>query len=163
MSHFLRNDQVFPDLAIPAVGGGTLNVPGDLAGDYGLILIYRGQWCPFCNEQIAAFAEASEALAQAGIKVVAFSADDEETTCAFAEKHGVTFRMGHSADVATVVAATGAYDSRSAAAGHFLESTGFVLAPDGTVLNVTYSSRAIGRLAPRDVVRLVTFMRSHTG
>ncbi len=162
MSQHLQNDQVLPALEIPAVGGGTLSFPGDLTGSYAVILIYRGHWCPFCNEQIAAFVDASEALAQAGIKVVAFSVDDEEATRAFVEKHGVPFRMGHSANLYAVVDATGAYQSRSPAGDPFLESTGFVLAPDGTIVNVTYSSRAIGRLVPDDVVRLVTYLRSQT-
>jgi len=76
MGQHLKNGEIFPELKIPAVGGGTLSLPGDLAGSYGVILIYRGHWCPFCNEQMAAFANAAEALSQAGIKVVAFSVDD---------------------------------------------------------------------------------------
>jgi hypothetical protein len=32
MSQHLKNGQIFPELKIPAVGGGTLNLPGDLAG-----------------------------------------------------------------------------------------------------------------------------------
>ena len=131
MSQHLQNGQVFPQLEISAVGGGSLALPGDLAGSYGVILIYRGHWCPFCNEQMAAFASAAESMSQAGIKIVAFSVDDEPATTAFVEKHHIPFKMGHSADVETVVAATGAYDMQVPARGHFLESTGFVLAPDG--------------------------------
>jgi peroxiredoxin len=162
MSQHLKNGQIFPDLKIPAVGGGTLSLPGDLAGSYGVILIYRGHWCPFCNEQMAAFANASEALAQEGIKVVAFSVDDEAATAEFLEKHHIPFKMGHSANVETVVSATGAYDTQFPTRGHFLETTGFVLAPDGTIVNAVYSSRAIGRLVPSDVIRLVAFMKSLT-
>lgn len=160
MSQHLKNGQIFPELRIPALGGGTLNLPGDLAGSYSVILIYRGHWCPFCNEQMAAFANASEALAQAGIKVVAFSVDDEAATADFVQKHHIPFRIGHSANVGTVVGATGAYDTQSPTRGHFLETTGFVLAPDGTIVNAVYASRAIGRLVPGDVIRLVAFMKS---
>jgi peroxiredoxin len=160
MSQHLKNGQVFPELKIPAVNGGTLSLPGDLAGSYGVILIYRGHWCPFCNEQMAAFANASEALSQAGIKVIAFSVDDEAAAAEFVEKHHIPFRMGHSANVETVVGATGAYEMQFPTRGHFLETTGFVLAPDGTVVNAVYSSRAIGRLVPSDVIRLVAFMEA---
>jgi peroxiredoxin len=160
MTQHLKNEQIFPDLELPAVGGGVLSLPGDLAGSYGVVLIYRGHWCPFCNEQMAAFASATEALAQAGIKVVAFSVDDEAATAEFVEKHRIPFKMGHSANVETVVGATGAYDMHHPVRGHFLETTGFVLAPDGTIVNAVYSSRAIGRLVPGDVIRLVAFMRS---
>ena len=156
----LQNDQRFPDLEMPAIGGGVLRLPGDVAGGYGVILVYRGHWCPFCNEQMAAFAGATEALAKDGIKVVAFSVDDEASTGEFIAKHRIPFRMGHSARIETIVAATGTYQNQHPARGRFLENTGFVLAPDGTVVNAVYSSRAIGRLVPNDVIRLVAFMKS---
>ena len=156
----LQNGQRFPDLEVPAIGGGVLRLPGDLAGGYGVILVYRGHWCPFCNEQMAAFAEATQALATNGIKVVTFSVDEEPVTKDLMAKHHIPFRMGHSARIETVVAATGAYQNQHPARGHFLENTGFVLAPDGTVVNAVYSSRAIGRLVPNDVIRLVAFMKS---
>lgn len=162
MTQPLQNGQRFPELDIPAVGGGTLSLPGDLAGSYGVILIYRGHWCPFCNEQMAAFASASGALSQAGVKVVAFSVDDEATTAEFLQKHRLPFKIGHSANVETVVGATGAYNSQFPTRGRFLETTGFVLAPDGTIVNAVYSSRAIGRLVPGDVIRLVTLAKSLT-
>jgi peroxiredoxin len=163
MSQHLQNGQVFPLLEVPAVGGGSLALPADLTGSYGVILIYRGHCCPFCNEQMAAFTSAAESLSLAGIKVVAFSVDDESATAAFVEKHHIPFKMGHSADVETVVATTGAYDMQFPARGHFLETTGFVLAPDGTIVNAVYSSRAIGRLVPNDVIRLVAFMKALPG
>jgi peroxiredoxin len=160
MPQHLRNGQIFPHVEIPAVGGGVLKLPHDLAGSFGVIIIYRGHWCPFCNEQMAAFASASQSLAKEGIKVVAFSVDDEATTKEFIAKHSIPFKMGHSAKLETIVDATGAYDAEFPTRGHFLESTGFVLAPDGTIVNATYSSRAIGRLVPGDVTRLVAFMKS---
>ena len=156
----LRNGHVFPDVHVPALGGGSLALPRDLAGSYGVVLIYRGHWCPFCNEQMAAFSAAHDALTKDGIRVAAFSVEDEATTQAFVAKHAIPFAMGHSADVDAIVAATGAYENTAPARGRVLESTGFVLAPDGAIVNATYSSRAIGRLAPGDVIRLVAFMKS---
>lgn len=156
----LHNGNAFPAVELPRVGGGTLALPGDLAGRYAVVLIYRGHWCPFCNDQIAAFADASETLSQAGIDIVAFSVDDEAATAAFAAAHHVRFAMGHSANVDEIVTATGAYETTHPPRGRFIESTGFVLAPDGAILAAVYASRAIGRLVPGDVIRLVTFMRS---
>jgi len=45
----------------PAVGGGTISLPDDLADSYGVVLIYRGSWCPYCNAQLAAFSRARDA------------------------------------------------------------------------------------------------------
>ncbi|WP_323989323.1 redoxin domain-containing protein [Nguyenibacter sp. L1] len=160
MAEQLKNGDKFPDLTIPQVGGGTLHPARDFDGEYRVILIYRGHWCPFCNEQIAAFAHAADALSEAAIRVMAFSVDDEAASAAFAARHDWPFPLGHSADVDTIVARTGAYDMRHPGRGHFLETTGFVLAPDGSIVNAVYSTRAIGRLVPGDVIRLVAFMRS---
>ncbi|GAN54617.1 redoxin [Tanticharoenia sakaeratensis NBRC 103193] len=160
MTGQLKNGDMFPDLVIPKVGGDALRPANDLNGKYRIILIYRGYWCPFCNEQIAAFAQAADALSEAEIDVMAFSVDDEAASAAFAAKHHWPFPMGHSVDVETIVESTGAYDMRHPERGHFLETTGFVLAPDGSIVNAVYSTRAIGRLVPGDVIRLVAFMRS---
>jgi peroxiredoxin len=155
----LQNNQVFPHLEIPAVGGGMINLPHDLEGSYSVVLIYRGNWCPFCNDQMAAFVNASEELEKEGIKVVAFSVDNEAATKEFIAKHHIPFKVGHSANPETVAAATGAYTNVNAV-GPFLETTGFVLGPNGAVITAVYSSLAIGRLVPSDVIRLVSFLKS---
>lgn len=160
MTKRLQNGDILTQFDVARLGGGRLRLPNDLVGRYSVVLIYRGHWCPFCNEQIAAFAAAAEELSGAGISVVAFSVDDEAATAAFVAKHNVPFPMGYSADLDGIVAATGAYENTHPARGRFLENTGFVLAPDGSIGNVVYSSRAIGRLVPSDVIRLVSFLRS---
>jgi len=84
--------------------------------------------------------------------------DDEATTLELIAKHALTFPVGHSADAATVSAATGAFVDPK---GGFLQATGFILDPHGKVLISVYSSGAIGRLAPEDVVGMVTYLRAH--
>ena len=44
---------------------------------------------------------------------------------------------------------------------HYLQSTGFVLAPDGTVRVAAYSSDAIGRLVADDVAGYVRYLTEH--
>src|ERR1700692_226447 len=106
MTQHLQNGQLFPELEIPAVGGGILSLPYDLAGYYGVVLIYRGHWCPFCNEQMSAFSDWQDALKEAEIKVAAFSVDYEAVTKAFVAKNGIPFKVGHSAAIEAIVAAT---------------------------------------------------------
>src|SRR4051812_22086389 len=102
----LINGQRFPTLSLPAVGGGTISLPDDLAGSYGVVLVYRGSWCPYCNAQLASFSRASAALTDAGARVVAFSVDDEATAGALVDKHKLAFPVGHSADAEKVSALT---------------------------------------------------------
>jgi peroxiredoxin len=154
----LENGQSFPSLQVPQVGGGTVSLPEGLAGSFGVVLVYRGAWCPYCNAQLSAFRRASDSLAEAGVKVVALSVDDEQTSAALVDKLRVGFPVGHSADADQVADQLGCYVNDEP---HYLQSSGFVLAPDGTVVTAVYSSGAIGRLMPEDVVGLVTYLKDH--
>ena len=154
----LNYGQTFPALDVPAVGGGTISLPGDLAGSYGVILIYRGSWCPYCNAQLGAFSRALDTLSELGVKVVALSVDDEATSAELVAKRRLRFPVGHSADADKIAAAIGAYVNDDP---HYLQSTGVILAPDGTVRLAVYSSGAIGRLVPEDVVGFIRYLTEH--
>jgi peroxiredoxin len=148
----------FPALTVALAGGGTLQLPDALAGHFGVILLYRGSWCPYCNAQLGVFQRAHDALAAVDARVVALSVDDEATTQALIAKHGLQFPVGHSADARAVAAATGAFVNDDPL---YLQSTGFVLDPSGRVIVSVYSSGAIGRLAPDDVTGMVRYIREH--
>lgn len=154
----LNYGQQFPLLEVPAVGGGTISLPGDLAGSYGVILIYRGSWCPYCNAQLGAFSRALDTLSELDIKVVALSVDDADTSAELVAKRRLRFPVGHSADADKIATATGAYVNSDP---HYLQSTGFILAPDGTVRLAVYSSGAIGRLVPEDTVGFIRYLKEH--
>ena len=57
-------------------------MPETFSGQFGVVLFYRGAWCPYCNAQLRAFQRASAALADAGVQVAALSVDDEGATAA---------------------------------------------------------------------------------
>jgi peroxiredoxin len=155
----LRPGDPFPELMISTIGSRALTLPDAFAGGFAVVLFYRGAWCPYCNAQLRAFERASHALADAGIRVAALSVDDEETTAALAEKHKLAFPLGYGADAAAVAARTGAFVNPDPV---YLQSTGFVLDPAGKVVVSVYSSGAIGRLVPEDVVGLVRYLREHS-
>jgi len=149
----------FPQLKITTTDGHAITLPVAFAGDFGVVLFYRGSWCPYCNAQLRAFERASQTLADNGIRVAALSVDDKETTAALVEKLKLTFSVGYGADAAGLAALTGAFVNRDPV---YLQSTGFVLDPAGNVVVSVYSSGAIGRLVPDDVVGLVRYLREHT-
>jgi peroxiredoxin len=153
----LINGQVFPAFDVPAVGGGLIQVPQVLQGFYGAVLIYRGAWCPYCQAQLAGFQRASAKLSDVGIKVVALSVDDEATTIGTIQKFGLSFPVGHSANAEQVADITGAYTNKTPS---YLQTTGFLISPDGKVLNAVYSSGPIGRLVVEDVIGMVTYLKS---
>ena len=89
---------------------------------------------------------------------MALSVDDEATSRALVEKLRLTFAVGFGASAPDVAAAVGAYLSED---GTYLQSTGFVLDRDGRILTAVYSSGAIGRLVPDDVVGFVKYIEAH--
>lgn len=148
----------FPTLAVGLVGGDTLTLPDALDGHYGVVLFNRGSWCPYCNAQLRAFQRAQDDLAAVDARLVSLSVDDEPTAAALVAKYRLTFPVGHSADARAGAAATGAFLNADPL---YLQSTGFLLDPAGRVLLSVYSSGAIGRLVPEDVVGMLRYIREH--
>ena len=154
----LHPGDTFPQLTLNIPAAQAIQVPGWFAGEFEVVLFNRGAWCPYCTAQLRAFQRAGESLTQAGVRVAALWVDDEKTTAEFTAKHGLTFPLGHSADARAVADRTGAFLNEDPL---YLQSTGFVLDPHGRVVVSVYSSGAIGRLVPEDVLGLVSYLREH--
>ena len=45
----LHPGDAFPELTLAIPGGKTVTVPETFAGQFGVVLFYRGAWCPYCN------------------------------------------------------------------------------------------------------------------
>jgi len=148
----------FPALTVARAGGGSLQLPDALDSHFGVVLFYRGAWCPYCNAQLRAFQRAKDDLAEVGAQVVALSVDDEATTAELIAKHGLEFGVGYGADARALAEVTGAFVNDDPL---FLQSTGFVLSPAGQVAVGVYSTGAIGRLVPEDAIGLIRYLRAH--
>ena len=155
---FLHPGDTFPQLTLNIAGAQAIQGPGWFADEFGVLLFNRGAWCPYCTAQLRAFQRAGDSLTQAGVQVAALWVNDEKTTAEFTAKHGLTFPLGHSADARAVAGLTGAFVNEDPL---YLQSTGFVLDPQGQVIVSVYSSGAIGRLVPEDVIGLVRYLREH--
>jgi len=153
----LANGDAFPILTLDTVSDGTVSVTHHLAGHYGVVLMYRGSWCPYCNVQLSGFARAKAKLDELGIKAVALSVDNKVDAAALVEKHRLNCPVGYGVDADRIAASTGAYVNDSP---RYLQSTGFVLDPNGKVVTAVYSSGAIGRLVAEDVIGFVRYVKS---
>ena len=153
---WLQPGDSFPELSITTVDGAVRELSTELRGHFGVVLFYRGSWCPYCNAQLRAFQRAADMLAELDIKVAALSVDDEATTKELVDKHKLAFPVGHSADALALHESTGAFVNEDPI---FLQSTGFVLDPEGNVLVSVYSRGAIGRLVPEDVIGMVRYVQ----
>jgi peroxiredoxin len=155
-SNLLQPGDAFPALTVKLPGGESLSLPEALRGHYGVVLLMRGAWCPYCNAQLRAFQRTQDRLGAVGARVVALSVDDEPTTERLIAEHGLTFAVGYGADATAVAASVGAFVN---ADPEYLQSTGFVLDPEGRVVVSVYSSGAIGRLVPEDVIGQIHYLR----
>lgn len=155
----LPNDSRFPELVLATTAGDVLSLPTRLRGSYGVVLVYRGSWCPYCTGQLRSFAARSDMLTTKGIKVAALSADSHDVARSTVEDMQIPFPVGVEAVVSEVAATLECYTDRD---GTYLQSTGFVLDPHGNLLLAVYSSGALGRLAPTDVMAFVDRHRETT-
>src|SRR5258707_13248786 len=156
--NLLRPGDTFPTLAVTPVVGPPITLPDALGGHFGVVLFFRGAWCPYCNAQLRAFQRAKDSLAEINTTVVALSVDDEATTAELIARHGLQFPVGHSADAHALAEATGAFLNDDPL---YVQSTGFILDPSGRVVVSVYSSGAIGRLVPEDVAGFIRYLREH--
>jgi peroxiredoxin len=157
-TNLLEPGDRFPTVSVAVAGGDALTLPDALAGHFGVVLLLRGAWCPYCNAQLRAFQRAQDRLAALDVRVVALSVDDEATTRKLMADHGLSFPVGHSADAAALHDTLGAFVNPDPV---YLQSTGFVLDPEGRVVVSVHSSGAIGRLVPEDVIGLIRYLREH--
>ena len=66
-------------------------------------------------------------------------------------------RSGSTLSRPGIASITGAYTNESP---RYLQTTDFLLDPDGKILNAVYSSGAIGRLVAEDVIGMVKYLKS---
>ena len=110
-------------------------------------------------QQLAAFQHAIDKLTDEGIGVVAASTDPADKAEETVRSQGLTFPVGYGLDVRETAAALGAfYEERRG----ILQSTGYVIKPDGTIAVAQYSSGPIGRLVWQDVLGLVQHYKTQT-
>jgi peroxiredoxin len=154
----LIEGQPFPPLALPTAGGGTVKLPDDLTGSAAVILVYRGSWCPYCSAQLASYARAYERLTHAGVRVVAISADSHSDAESTVAEHKLPFPVAYGIDPHELAELIGNYVGTDLP-HYYAQSTNVLLDDQGRVLVAVYSTGAIGRLAPADIVGYLAHLR----
>jgi peroxiredoxin len=100
-------------------------------------------------------------LSAEGIGVLGVSVDPLDQAKETRKETGALFPIAYGVPVKETAEAIGAfYDAAPTHTAPYLHSTGFVLGPDGKVVVSVYSSSAIGRLAWKDVLALVQYIKS---
>jgi peroxiredoxin len=64
-----------PDVTLETVAGEQFDLKKSLTDKPGVIIFYRGGWCPFCNRHLAQLQEIQSKLVDLGYQVLAISPD----------------------------------------------------------------------------------------
>jgi len=160
-SKILDSGDLFPKLQLRLTDDSEIETPKDLKHPWNVVLFYRGHWCPFCTSQLKSFQGGLEKLMAEDIGVLAASVDSLDKAKEIQKSTGATFPIAYGLQVRETAEAIGAfYDAAPTHTAPYIQSTGFVLAPNGKIVVSVYSSGAIGRLAWQDVLGLVQYMKS---
>jgi peroxiredoxin len=154
----LANGQQFPTITASRVGGGEMTIPQSTEGKWTVLLFYRGHWCPYCRQQLIDFQRSLEQLHEIGAEVVALSVDPIEKAQETVEKHNLTFPVLYGLNAHEIAQKIGANINEDPL---FLQSTDFVLQPDGKIALSVYSSGAIGRLVASDTIKFTKYLQEH--
>ena len=156
-SKFLDINDPFPAIELQLLSGETFNLPEDLSGTYGVLLFYRGDWWPYCRQQLADFQAALQDFLAEQIKVIGGSVDPVEKTEKLAHKIGLTFPIACGLDVEMVSRLIGSFYDEDK---KYLQPTNIIVRPDKTVEIAAYSTGATGRFVAKDVLSLVKYYKS---
>jgi peroxiredoxin len=82
-----------PDFRLPDARGGEVELAELRARGPVVVVFYRGQWCPYCNLQLAAFQGALDDITAAGASLVAISPQTPDSSLTYAERAGLKFHV----------------------------------------------------------------------
>lgn len=89
------------------------------------------------------------------IQVIAASTDALEHARETVDRYKLSFRVVYGLNAKEVSSRTGAfYDEKDG----YLHATGYIINPEGKVVNGVYSTMAIGRLVPKDSLSLIDYL-----
>lgn len=80
-----------PDFALPDQHGEEVYLSALLRDGPGVLIFYRGEWCPYCNLQLRTFQAHLDHIAGLGAQLVAISPQTPDHSLSMAEKNDLGF------------------------------------------------------------------------
>lgn len=74
----LKAGQFAPDFAAPAADGTPVRLSRALRDGAVILSFYRGDWCPYCNLELRAYAALADQMQGAGVRLIAVSPQDPD-------------------------------------------------------------------------------------
>ena len=146
---------------------GQLNV-GDLFPEYkvrgcanaysssGVVIFYRGGWCPYCNRQLADFESFMEEFKKEDVDVVALSVDAFAKAKETVDKLKLSFPVAYGLEAPRDAEKIDAFWD---AQRKIIQPANFVLDSEKTVVDASYSIGPIGRITAADALSHIQFFK----
>lgn len=80
-----------PEFELPDANGQPVRSAGLLARGPLALVFFRGRWCPYCHQQLAALQRAAAEVSAAGAALVAISPQNAKHTYLTRDQHHLTF------------------------------------------------------------------------
>ena len=82
-----------PDAALQTADGRALSLLAALGGKPGVVIFYRGGWCPYCNAHLREIKDIQKDLTRMGYVTIAISPDRPEELSKTARKHDLPYTL----------------------------------------------------------------------
>ncbi len=142
----LKAGQKAPAFALPDQDGNIVRLADILARGPLIVSFFRGAWCPYCNEEMAALVDAYPEIRRAGAEVVAVTPQSAAYARAYRDEHRIPFPILVDADFSVEVS--------FGVLLHLPTPARFIIAMDGTIADVyataVESSSTTQQHAPRE-------------
>lgn len=163
----LKAGQLFPRITLPRIGGGEIDLAAkarpEAPFNWRLVIVYRGKHCPFCTEYLEELKRLTPDFREAGIEVVAISADTEERALMQIPELDLNYDVGFGLSIEEMKQ-LGLYISspRSEAESDrpFSEPAAFVVNHDGEAQIICVSNIAFARPELKELLRGLKYIRS---
>ncbi|NND89978.1 MAG: redoxin domain-containing protein [Granulosicoccus sp.] len=139
--------QAFPEISFNVVNGGSMTI-GNPVDSWTMLVVYRGRHCPRCKKYLNILEALQAEFLDAGIRVIALSADTGERASDDVNEFGWTFPVGYGLSEADM-RRLGVYIteplSPDEAPARFSEPGIFCLRPDAEMQIVSISNGPAAR------------------
>jgi peroxiredoxin len=163
-AHGVKPRQPAPDLTIPLMGGGTYRLADQHPDRYRMVVFFRGLHCPVCRAQLTELNRRLEDLNEAGVEVIAVSAETRDRTEQLASQWKLDrLRLGYGL-TEEQMRSWGLFVSRAINDGEpavFSEPGLVLVSPDGTVYYESILSMPVGRPRLDDLLGGLKYWREH--
>ncbi len=82
-----------PDFTLPNAKGETVHLSQTLSKGPGVVVFYRGAWCPYCNLHLNALEKALPQITGAGGSLLAISPQTPDNSISLAQRNNLTFEV----------------------------------------------------------------------